>query len=346
MIDYTIKEEYLLKGWIFKGTINFRNSIPTDIIYTDDFSIRIVNPVTFYGKTILNIPSSESSDVEIPVNEAMLKDLGYGTSADDELGKIEANLIKNGGVTFIMTDKSITVYLLPSYKFNDRAVQSFDIAQIIVTFRLNNVLEQINMCAGILPSVRRSNNFTVYKLDNVFDSVFPTDKSRVINPVEEDDKDLLPTSGYNFNETFIEHEISTSANFNYDETVDGLYVSPNVSSTNEDNPAAYASSAVVYTPIGDYKIELSSYLTDPYKGTIVPVSYNIEAIQESETLMFNISANDTQVEYYEDFFSTISGNYYANYNASAVVQKIWPNDLQSIQNRLTLECNISDPDEE
>ena len=55
MIDYTIKEEYLLDGWIFKGTINFKDSIPTDIIRSDDFSIKAINPITFYGKNISNI---------------------------------------------------------------------------------------------------------------------------------------------------------------------------------------------------------------------------------------------------------------------------------------------------
>lgn len=344
MIDYTIKEEYLLDGWIFKGTINFKNSIPTDIIKSDDFSIKAINPVTFYGKNISNILETIDPDVELSVYDAMLKDLGYGTSAEEELDKIEANLIKNGGITFFITDKKIIIYLLPSYKFDNTMYQAFDIAQISVSFRLNDVFEEIKMYAGILPSIRRSNNFTVYKLDNTSDSVFPDDKSRVINPEESSES----CSGYNFNENYIDQDIFTSANFNYNETVDGLYVSPNVSSNNADNlnSAAYEASAIMFTPITDYNIELSSYLCDPYKGTKIPVEYIMGEFTQEEIKIFDITVNDTQASYYADVFSGISGDYFVNYNSATIVQKIWPDELQSIQYRLTLECSLSEPDEE
>jgi len=343
MIDYSIKEEYLLKGWIFKGTINFKNSIPTDIIHTDDFAIRIVNPVTFYAKTILNIPSSDNSDVEISSDDALIKDLGYGTTGEDEIHKIEANLVKNGGLAYFITEKSIVVYLMSSYKFNDVTVSSFDMAQITVTFRLNGTYETIKMDVGILPSVRRSNNFTVYKASPMAggDSVFPDNKSRVINP-EPDEADLAQTSGYNFNERYTDYEISTSANFMYNETVDGLYFGPQVTPT-------YEASAVIYTPVDDYKIEIASYLIDPYtdRKIDVPYEYDLSNIKtNAEEKIFDITPTEDQLEYYGDFFNNAQGDYYALYNSSAIKQILGPDLSESMKYRLTLECTVSDPDED
>lgn len=331
MIDYTIKEEYIENNWIFKGTIKFANPIPTSIIHTDDFAIRVVNPVTLYSKTIVDIPSS--SDVEISSTEAMIKDLGYDASEEQTNAKIYANLIKNGGLTYFIDSNTIIVYLMPSYVFSsDTMVETsypgYDMAQITVTFRLNDVLETINLQSGILPSIRRSNNYTIYKKEGT-DSVFPDDKSRVINPEEPESS----CSGYNFNETFVESGISTSANYNYNNTVDGLYIGPSAS--------IYEASALIYMPLDNYNIEISSYLYDPYKDKKLSADCISGEWNFSSTEIFNIVPNELQAEDYLDLFSAISGGYSASYKVANVTQIVVPNPKESIQYQLRLECIVS-----
>jgi len=349
MIDYSIKEEYLCNGWIFKGTIKSKTQIPTSIIHTDDFAIRVINPVSFYSKTIMNIPSSDNSDVEISVNDAMLKDLGFDASPEEAEKKIAANLIKNGGLAYFIDSTTIIIYLLPSYVFSSDTAEEtesdgYDMAQITVTFRLNDVLESIKLDCGILPSIRRSKNFTVYKKQSGSDDpVFPDDEARVINP---EDKDIN-CSGYDFNKHFkYEHindyAISQSANFNYNETVDGLYIGDWV---NPDSTPIYEASAVVFMPINEYTLELSSYLYDPYRDYKLSANCTLSDWTQSTEEMFELIPNETQIDQYADLFSQISGGYSARYRTATATQAICPDPKESIQYQLRLECIVSNPDE-
>ena len=349
MLNYTTKEEYLEHGWIFKGTITFPVNIPSSVINDDDFSIRVVNPITFFAKTISNIDPADSNEDEISVSNAMIQDLGYYFDSEHDNRKIIANLAKNKGVTFYMTDNSFVVYVLPSYIHNDTTFFAFDMAQIIVTFRLNGNLETAKITGGILPSVRRSNNFTVYKKDPNAggDFVFPDNMSRAINP-EPDIYDFAQTSGYDFNEKYIENNISTSANFTYNETVDGLYIGAWEKET-ENNGPIYEASAIVYTPPGDYSIEFSSYLCNPFKGTKLNVPYSPDPLvfESCTGKIFDLGEpSEDQAAYFTDIFTEISGGYSAFFNSAAIVQTIRPiEDDKSMRYRLTLECKVKNNDE-
>ena len=325
MIDYTITNEYLDDGWIYKGTIYFPNGIPYNIIYTEDFSIDIINPFTLNSIVI-------NDAYGIPINNAVVQDLGYSLDyahyEENQIKKIEANLVKNGGYTFSNTVNSITVYLMPTYRYNGRTVVSFDMAKIMVTFKLNGITENFELRASFLPSIRRTNNYTIVKSNaQGADSVFGTEHSRIVNP-ENDTTKLLPTSGYNFNNVFNDNNINLSANFNYDETVNGLYIGPR---TIKDG---YLASAILYAPENTNNMEIHSYWYDPDRG-----------VKESAS-MFKVAGSDIQVAYFHDFFTEYSGEYSAVFTSATITQKVWPLPVggtlpNMMKNRLTLSCTVS-----
>lgn len=337
MIDYTITEEYLLpEGWIYKGTIYFPNGIPYNIIYSEDFSIDIIDP--------FNLNSIVINDYYgIPVNTAVIQDLGYSLNLSNyetrQIEKIEANLVKNKGFAFSNTVNSITVYLMPTYKFKGATYTGFDTAKIMVTFKLNGIVENFELHASFLPSVRRSYNYTITKDNNAQgeDSVFGTTHSRIVNP-ENDETRMKPTSGYDFNNVYNDNNINLSANFNYNETVDGLYIGPSAI------PSGYEASAVIYTR-DNKRPEINSYWYNPMEGVKVTADYSAPSYQPATAKLFEISGTEAQVAYFHDFFSTYSGEYSTEYVSGVVVQKVWPavsNGLSNIlKNRLVLECKLS-----
>ena len=337
MIDYTITNEYLDDGWIYKGTIYFPNGIPYNIIYTEDFSIDIINPFTLNSIVI-------NDAYGIPINNAVVQDLGYSLDyahyEENQIKKIEANLVKNGGYTFSNTVNSITVYLMPTYRYNGRTVVSFDMAKIMVTFKLNGITENFELRASFLPSIRRTNNYTIVKSNaQGTDSVFGTEHSRIVNP-ENDTTKLLPTSGYNFNNVFNDNNINLSANFNYDETVNGLYIGPR---TIKDG---YLASAILYAPENTNNMEIHSYWYDPDRGVKESAAYEQSNYSPATASMFKVAGSDIQVAYFHDFFTEYSGEYSAVFTSATITQKVWPLPVggtlpNMMKNRLTLSCIVS-----